>query len=137
MLDAASEGEERYPIAGNSSSKEIAEIFFSLSKGRIHLIYRYISFFFLLPLFHGRNGFSLQRRCLFCFFCKKKIFRRKSYSWIYIRTKVCENFYRRNVSLRRTCEQFERFENDFVRSPQKDCKVEKKNTMLISLDTRI
>lgn len=28
MLDAASEGEERYPIAGNSSSKEIADIFF-------------------------------------------------------------------------------------------------------------
>lgn len=29
MLDAASEGEERYPIAGNSSSKEI--FFLSLS----------------------------------------------------------------------------------------------------------
>lgn len=138
MLDAASEGEERYPIAGNSSSKEIAEIFFSLSKGRIHLIYRYISFFFFFLFFTEETVLVYKEDVFFVSSVKKKkIFRRKSYSWIYIRTKVCENFYRRNVSLRRTCEQFERFENDFVRSPQKDCKVEKKNTMLISLDTRI
>lgn len=74
MLDAASEGEERYPIAGNSSSKEIAEIFFSLSKGRIHLIYRYISFFFFFLFFTEETVLVYKEDVFFVSSVKKKSF---------------------------------------------------------------
>ena len=102
MLDAASEGEERYPIAGNSSSKEIAEIIplsLFLERGSI----LFIIFLSSSSSFSTvRNDISLRRKCLcpFCFFCKKKKKKNLSYISRIFAGKFVKNFFIDGACLR-------------------------------------